>query len=110
VDAPGMRTGHKAATANLARDESLRLQEFVGGRNCGPVQSKLASQFPSGWQPLTWRKLAGANLLCNLLKKLAIQRRIDPVVQLWPQVHPSQSYHIGWISIKKPMGPRMNAN
>ena len=39
----------KLPAAHLSRDQSLFFQHGVRGRNGGPVQSKQASQFASGW-------------------------------------------------------------
>ncbi len=66
--------GDEAAAAHLAGDQAFGFQQFVGGGNGGPVQSKQASQFASGWQPLAPGQLAGPDLRRNLLKKLPIER------------------------------------
>jgi hypothetical protein len=43
---------HEAAAAHLSGDQPFGFQHFVSCRNGSPVQSKLASQFPRGWQAL----------------------------------------------------------
>ncbi len=45
----------EAAASDLAVDETFGFEQFVGGGNGGPVQSKCTSQFASGWQPLAFR-------------------------------------------------------
>ena len=53
VSAAPLRTSaHITAAADFAFDQPVGFQQFVGGRDGGPVQSKLASQFASRRQPV----------------------------------------------------------
>ena len=51
----------ETAAADMAADEALGLQQFVGCGYGGPVQTNCASQFPGGWQPVASCQLAGFN-------------------------------------------------
>ena len=42
-------TRHEASPPHVPGDQALGFEQLVGGGNGGPIQSKLASQFPSGW-------------------------------------------------------------
>lgn len=56
---------NEAAPSDVAPDQSFRFQKGISGGNGGPVQSKRASQFPSGWQPLPSFQTADSNQFFN---------------------------------------------
>ena len=57
----------------MAGDEAFGFQQFVGGGDGGPVQSKLASQFTSGGQPTAFGKVSGFNEIFNFKIELAVE-------------------------------------
>ena len=68
VDAFGAVAGDETAASYLSGYQALGFQEFVGGGDGGPVQSKLASQFAGGGEPFAAGQDAGPNLIRNLLE------------------------------------------
>ena len=58
---------HKTTPTDVALDQPFRFENFIGGRNGGPVQSKLASQFSRRRKSVTIKQDTGTNLLDNLI-------------------------------------------
>ena len=80
---------YETSPPHVAGDQALGFQQRIGGRNRGPVQSKLTSQFASGWQSAALGQRARFNQPLHLRVKLTEKRRLIVRIQ-WTDLQACQ--------------------